>query len=121
MIRRLFCAVVFLAAVTAANAEPLKLAPKYNSTGTNPDGSKYTGSAVVHIISDTTFAIEWTIAGETYKGFGMRMDDSLSATYMLDGQPGLIIYKVQADGSMVGTWAIKGQSGTGSETLTPRN
>ena len=41
-------------------------------------------------------------------------------TYMLEGQPGLIIYKVQPDGTLAGTWAIKGESGTGSEVLTPR-
>jgi hypothetical protein len=120
MIRRLFCAVVFLAAVTAANAEPLKLAPKYNSTGTNPDGSKYTGSAVVHIISDTTFAIEWTISGETYKGFGMRMNDSLAATYMINGEPGLIIYHVDDKGILRGLWAVRGEDGNGSEVLTPQ-
>ena len=103
----------------AANAESLTLAPKYQAAGKNPDGSSYTGTASVNVISDTTFSIEWKIADATYKGFGMRMNDSLAATYMIDGQPGLVIYKVQSDGSLLGTWAIKGENGAGSETLTP--
>jgi hypothetical protein len=54
------------------------------------------------------------------QGFGMRQGDVLSATYMLDGQPGLVIYKVQDGGTFAGTWAIKGANGTGTEMLTPR-
>jgi hypothetical protein len=120
MIRRLLCAVVFLVVAVTANAEPLKLASKYGSAGTNPDGSKYTGSAVVHVISDTTFTIEWTINSETYKGFGMRMNDSLAATYMINGEPGLIIYHVDDKGILRGVWAIRGEDGNGSEVLTPQ-
>jgi hypothetical protein len=33
-----------------------------------------------------------------FKGFGMRMNDSLAATYMIGGDPGLIIYKVDDSG-----------------------
>jgi len=32
---------------------------------------------------------------------------------------GLVIYKVNDDGSMEGLWTIAGQGGTGTETLTP--
>jgi hypothetical protein len=94
MIRKFICTAVFLATVAAgASAEPLKLAPKYNDTGTNPNGSKYSGTADVSVISDTTFSIVWHIGGDTYKGFGMRMNDSLAATYMINGEPGLVITK----------------------------
>jgi len=117
-----------LAAVTAlfllvisAHAEVLQLASSYKAVGKNGDGSDYTGTVSVKVISDTTFSIEWKIGGSVTKGFGMRMNDTLSATYMLNGQPGLIIYKVQNDGSMSGIWAIRGLSGNGSETLTPKN
>ena len=103
----------------SAHADTLTLAPTYKAVGKNGDGSSYTGTVSIKILSNTTYAIEWKMDGSVVKGFGMRMDDTLSATYMLEGQPGLIIYKVQSDGTMIGTWAIKGQSGTGSETLTP--
>jgi hypothetical protein len=49
----------------------------------------------------------------------MRMNDSISATYMLDGEPGLVIYKAADGGTFSGLWAVKGQDGSGSEVLTP--
>ncbi|MEP6671976.1 MAG: hypothetical protein ABJF10_22630 [Chthoniobacter sp.] len=103
----------------SANAEPLQLASSYKAKGTNGDGSPYKGTVSIKIISDTTFSIDWKIEGSVTKGFGMRMNDTLSATYMLNGEPGLIIYKVQPDGSLSGIWAIRGVSGNGTETLTP--
>jgi len=107
--------------VISAHADVLQLASTYKAVGKNTDGSPYTGTVSIKIISDTTFSIEWKIGDSVTKGFGMRMNDSLSATYMLEGQPGLVIYKVQSDGSLLGIWAIKGQSGSGEETLTPKN
>ena len=104
----------------SANAEPLLLAASYKAVGKNGDGSSYTGTVAIKIISDTTFSIEWKIGNSVTKGFGMRMNDTISATYMLNGEPGLIIYKVQDDGSLSGIWAIRGVSGNGAETLTPR-
>jgi hypothetical protein len=86
----------------------------------NPDGSKYTGTANVTIISDATYTIVWKIAGATYEGFGMRLNDSLAATYTIDGDPGLIIYKVDGDG-LTGAWAIRGHNGVGTEHLRPLN
>ncbi len=102
-----------------ASAETLRLLSSYKAVGKNPDGSPYTGAVAVKIISDTTFAIEWRIGDSVTRGFGMRMNDTLSATYLLNGQPGLVMYKVQDDGSLSGIWAIRGQSGNGSETLRP--
>jgi hypothetical protein len=120
MIRGLLCALVLFAATMAANAEALKLASKYEAAGTNPNGSHYTGTVSVTVISDTTFSIEWRIGGEVYKGFGMRMNDALAATYTINGEPGLVIYRVDDQGVMRGLWAIRGEDGNGSEMLTPR-
>jgi hypothetical protein len=50
----------------------------------------------------------------------MRMNDSLAATYMIDGDPGLVIYRVDGDG-LSGVWAIRGHDGAGTEHLTPRD
>lgn len=119
MIRQILCAVVFLAAVAVAHAEPLMLAKSYDAAGTNPDGSKYTGTVSIKLISDTTFAIEWNIGGELYKGFGMRRNDTLAATYTVGGEPGLMIYQVDDKGVMRGAWAVRGENGNGSELLTP--
>ncbi len=118
---RTICTLAFLVVAVAARADTLTLHKKYDATGTNPDGSSYTGTATVSVISDATFTIQWTIEGTTYKGFGMRMNDALSATYMIDGDPGLVIYKVDANGVLGGLWAIRGRDGNGTERLTPRD
>jgi hypothetical protein len=115
---RAISALAFLVVATAANADTMTLAAHYKAVGTNPDGSEYAGTVAVQILSDTTFAIQWTIDGSVYKGFGMRRDDALSATYTIDGEPGLIIYKVDGNG-LNGLWAIRGRSGNGTERLTP--
>jgi hypothetical protein len=115
---RMLCALAFFAFAAPAGADTLTLASKYNATGTNPDGSKYTGTASVKVISEATFTIRWTIGGSTYEGFGMRLNDSLAATYMIDGQPGLVIYKVDGDG-LTGVWAVRGHDKVGTEHLRP--
>jgi len=113
---------LFVFAVSVnADTDTLHLSSSYKAVGKNPDGSSYTGTVTVKIISDTTYTIEWKTGDSVTKGFGMRMNDTLSATYMLNGQPGLVIYKLQSDGSLAGIWAIKGESGNGSEILTPQD
>ena len=113
-------ALAFVALVTTAEAEPLVLAKTYDCVGANPDGSKYTGTVSVDVLSDTTFAIRWDIDGTIYKGFGMRRNNAVAATYLINGEPGLIIYEVQGNG-LDGLWAVRGEQGNGSEHLTPRN
>jgi len=109
-----------LAVALPAKADSLTLASRYEASGSNPDGSKYTGTATVTVISDTTYTIVWKIGDSTYEGFGMRLNDSLAATYTIDGDPGLIIYKVDGDG-LTGAWAIRGHDGVGTERLRPLN
>jgi hypothetical protein len=115
---RILCTLVFLAVALPAGADPLTLASKYSVTGTNPNGSKYTGTASVQVISESTFTINWTIGASSYEGFGMRMNDSLAATYTIAGEPGLVIYKVDGNG-LTGLWAIRGHDKVGTEHLRP--
>src|ERR1700683_805366 len=115
---------------TAMAADSMTLASRYDVSGTNPDGSKYSGTASVKVISDTTFTIKWDIAVSVYEGFGMRLNDTLSATYTIDGEPGLVVDNADGEPRMVmnkvagsagnGLWAIRGHNGSGTEHLTPR-
>jgi len=50
----------------------------------------------------------------------MRMNDSLAATYVISGDPGLIIYKVEDGGVLSGLWSVRGHNGSGTERLTPQ-
>jgi hypothetical protein len=118
---RAICTILLLTIAMPAWAEKLTLASTYDEVGTNPNGSKYTGTATVEVISDTTFLIKWKIGSTTYSGFGMRMNDTLAATYLVNGEPGLIIYQVGDNGVLSGLWAIRGQNGNGTDRLTPRN
>jgi hypothetical protein len=118
MIRILVAAILLITFSCNAGAESLTLSPKYDAVGLNPDGSKYKGVVVLEKLSDTTFAIQWSIGGAVYKGFGMRRNDELAATYTIDGEPGLVIYHVDGDG-LDGIWAIRGENGNGAEHLTP--
>jgi hypothetical protein len=110
----------FILVAIAARADTLTLAPKYDVVGTNPNGSKYTGTVTIEVISDTTFTIRWDIGNSVFKGFGMRMNDSLAATYVIGGDPGLIIYKVEDGGVLSGLWSVRGHNGSGTERLTPQ-
>jgi hypothetical protein len=122
---RTICAVLVLGlttpVITTALADTLKLASTYDEVGTNADGSKYTGTATVEVISDTTFSIKWKIGSTVYSGFGMRRGDTLAATYQVNGQPGLIVYTVGDGGVLTGNWSIRGENGNGTDRLTPRN
>jgi hypothetical protein len=121
MIRTL-CALVFLAVATvAAPAEPMTLHSTYDATGTNPDNSKYSGTVTIKVISDASFTIHWNINGETYDGFGIRNADALAATYEINGEPGLVIYKVDDDGVFHGLWAVRGGGVGGTERLVPHH
>jgi hypothetical protein len=120
MIRTLFV-FVFLVFATIARADVLTLHSTYDAAGTNPDGSKYSGTVAIKVISEKTFTIHWKIGDETYDGFGMRNGDALAATYILDGKPGLIIYKVDDSGVLNGFWVVRGENDGGTERLTPGN
>jgi hypothetical protein len=110
---------VFLGVALPAFAETITLVPLYDAVGTNPDGSKYEGMASVKVLSDTTFTIERSINGSTYAGYGRRMNDTLTVTTMVDGEPGVIVYKVDGKG-LRGWWTVRGRSGNGTEVLLPR-
>nr|WP_245429017.1 hypothetical protein [Mesorhizobium sp. WSM3860] len=49
----------------------------------------------------------------------MRNDNAFSAGYVMGREIGLVVYKVEKDGSLHGLWTIA-QNGNGTETLTPK-
>ena len=112
---------VAFVATPAVAANTMTLAPHYSVAGTNPNGSAYSGTVDVDVISSTTFLVAWHIKGSgSSNGFGMRMGDTISATYLLGNAPGLVIYRQTNDGGFRGIWAIRGQNGSGTEVWTPQ-
>ncbi|PTE12053.1 hypothetical protein [Mesorhizobium helmanticense] len=92
----------------------------YTVAGTNFDGSAYGGEATVTLTSETTCTIHWETGGSSSDGICMRNDDAFSAGYVMGKAVGLVVYKVQEDGSLHGLWTIAGKDGNGTEILTPQ-
>jgi hypothetical protein len=107
-------------AVGLSTASAQSIGGEYSVQGTNLDGSSYTGDALITLTSDTTCTIQWKTGSTTSDGICSRNDDAFAAGYVLGNSYGLVIYKVQDDGSLEGLWTIQGQNGTGTETLTPK-
>ena len=49
----------------------------------------------------------------------MRDGNAFVAGYELQGRVGLVIYLIQPDGTLEGTWTVAGLNATGTEVLTP--
>ncbi|MDX8483137.1 hypothetical protein RFN28_32495 [Mesorhizobium sp. VK24D] len=92
----------------------------YTVSGTNFDGSSYGGEATITLTSETTCTIHWETGGSTSDGICMRNDNAFSAGYVMGKEIGLVVYKVEDDGSLHGLWTIAGKDGNGTETLTPK-
>jgi hypothetical protein len=105
--------------LTSSSAFAVDIGGAYDVLGKNADGSEYKGTAKITLTSESTCRIEWKTGGSTSSGICMRNDDSFAAGYVLGGKVGLIIYKINDDGSLVGLWTIADQEGVGAEVLTP--
>ncbi|UCI33523.1 oxysterol-binding protein [Mesorhizobium sp. B4-1-4] len=92
----------------------------YTVAGTNFDGSSYGGEATITLTSGTTCTIHWETGGSFSDGICMRNDNAFSAGYVMDKDIGLVVYKVEEDGSLHGLWTIAGKEGNGTEVLTPK-
>lgn len=95
-----------------ASDRPVRVAGRYGAVGQNPDGSSYAGSVEI-TQQGPAVKVVWRIGAETYRGVG----DIEGRTITVDwGDTTPVIYEVQADGTLMGTWA----GGAASEVLTPK-
>ena len=109
------------ASFTSAAAQDQDIAGTYTVTGKNPDGSAYNGVATIGGTAGGNCGITWTIGnGQTSEAFCMRQGEVVGAAYTLGQSIGLVIYRINADGSLEGTWSIAGQEGVGEERLVPQ-
>lgn len=118
---RALLTVAFALMMTAGAAAQTVNAGKYTVEGTNLDGSAYSGTAEITLASATTCVIEWETAGTTSTGICMLNGDAFAAAYVLGDAIGLVVYKVNGDGTLDGAWTITGKDGSGTETLTEVN
>ncbi len=92
----------------------------YDVTGTNLDGTAYTGVVQIEQLGLSSFRILWRIGNQTVEGVGMASGRSVSVAYGLRERPGMGIYTLNPDGSMDGEWTIIGAPALGRERLVPR-
>lgn len=90
-------------------AQQVSITGAYRAEGRNPDGSAYTGSAVV-TETNGTVQVNWTVGNQTYAGSGVRTGQVVVVNW---GQPAPVIYVVMSNGDLHGTW----QNGTALERL----
>jgi hypothetical protein len=108
-----------LAMSLIAQAAAQTVGGTYTLAGKNFDGSNYKG--VVQITPQgSTCRITWQTGGSQSEGVCMQSDTTLAAFYKLGTEYGLVIYKLQPDGSLQGRWSVAGKQGVGIELLMPQ-
>jgi hypothetical protein len=118
MIRRLALAAGLLAALaTPAAAQAPGV---YDVSGTNLDGTPYTGIAQIRPAGLASFIIAWRIGNQVVEGVGFASGRTISVAYGLAQRPGIGIYTLNADGSLDGEWTVIGAPANGRERLVPR-
>ncbi|MEJ8570225.1 hypothetical protein [Microbaculum marinum] len=117
MIRILTAALVL--ALFHSGAVAQDIGGRYRVSGTNLDGSKYTGTATVTLQSDVTCTIRWNTGGDGADGVCMRDKGVFVAGYVMGDSVGLVVYDILPDGTLTGRWTVTGQSGIGTEVLSP--
>ncbi|MDP3418525.1 hypothetical protein [Falsiroseomonas sp.] len=116
--RRLALALPLLALLPcAAQAQQEGL---YDVTGTNLDGTAYTGVAQIRTVGLASFAIRWRIGSQTVEGVGFASGRTVAVAYGLTQRPGIGIYTLNPDGSLDGEWTIVGAPANARERLVPR-
>jgi hypothetical protein len=113
----LVAVVLFFAAPAAIAAEP-DITGKYNCEGTNPDGKTYKGTVQI-VKKGDAYYLKWAIgAGDNYAGVGILEGNVLAVSYY-GGISGVVVYRVEKGGKLVGKWSIAdGKGKVYTETLT---
>ena len=119
---RLTAAIAAIAAVLSLSPAALAdLAGQYVIKGKNPSGQAYKGQARVKPARGV-YHVVWKIGNSRHVGTGILKGDLFSVVYQGAGdtsRPGLVVYEVQDDGSLVGVWVGLGQREMGKESWTP--
>jgi hypothetical protein len=111
---------IVAALLAAGSAQAQDIGGSYQVAGKGFDGSAYRGTAEISRTSDVTCEIVWNTGGQVSKGICMRQGDTFAASYVMGNAIGMAIYRVQADGTLAGTWTVSGQNGVGEELLIPQ-
>jgi hypothetical protein len=116
-------AIALLSAASSPAAQPQPdLGGKYQCTGSNPDGTRYSGMVTITPMGGA-WRIDWTVAGSSHGGVGLVEGNVFSACWNIRGtrDGGVTVYRIEG-GRLVGQWSsTKGNGSVGDETLTRVN
>ena len=113
-----FGAATYASAGAGRSQEPVDLTGTYSCRGQNFDGTSY--EAIVEIVKhNDAYQVVWITDDEVVAlGMGVVQQGVLAVSYYA-GSPGVVAYRVEGDGRLVGQWTLAGADGTViSETLT---
>jgi hypothetical protein len=92
----------------------------YSCHGTTPQGSAYAGSVEISDNGDG-YTISWSIGDAGHTGTAILVDDHLSSSWGVRGSTfGIVVYKVENDGKLIGKWLDSSGGKLGAETLVRR-
>jgi hypothetical protein len=99
------------AAPSRAQAPDREVEGVYRCEGTNPDGSRYRG--VVEIRKDAdTYRVSWTMSQRASAlGIGILRGDVLAVSYFTGESLGIVAYRMEKGGQLIGEWAVLGAGG----------
>lgn len=119
--------VVFLVALLGAalpaqaqQAEEIDISGVYRCDGVNPQGKPYRGMVEIVKMNDA-FQLRWTFpqSDDAALGIGIVSHGVLAVSYYGGDTAGVVVYKINANKPMVGTWTVVGsEGGVFQETLT---
>jgi hypothetical protein len=89
----------------------------FNLTGTNANGSPYTGRLTITDAGNNVYQLAWD-TGTKFVGTGVRVGDRLAAGWGAR-QCGFIIYEVKG-GTLEGKWGVPGSTALGTERVTKK-
>jgi hypothetical protein len=117
-------AVLLLATTMAADAAAAErpVAGQYEVQGrVIGQQQPYKGTATVER-AGATYKVTWQVGRERYVGTGLLDGDAFAVVYGAVGttsSPGLVLYRIQPDGSLLGAYTTMGAQTTAPEAWLP--
>lgn len=113
------------AANTATSqAPPKNIAGEYDASGTNPDTGAAYKAALTITPRDDVYQFSWTSGGNKYDGVGVTTNNSIAVSYTTgtNGEGcGVVLYKINPDGSMDGKVGYWGENKMETEKATRKS
>lgn len=101
-------------------AEIFSVGGMYEVKGTNPDGTPYSGTVKISQ-AGSVYLFGWNV-GASYGGIGIRNKNILAVSWGSGKEAvnGIVLYTINPDGSLEGSWATPQSTMLGTEKLTPQ-